>query len=397
MSEKNNRAEVLKNILHKLNEGATVEDVTEEFRATFEGVDAREIAAAEAELIKAGMPVEEIQNLCNVHAAVVEGNVNVIAVDPVMGHPLTVFYNENDGLEKFLNGEYAAAKEKFLASEDNVSYVRVLKELLNIDKHYSRKEHLFFPYLERGGITAPPKVMWGKDDEIRELIKSSLAKAEAGEKDGDLFAKMESEVRGMIMKENEILKPLLLDNITDEDWKVVAQESWQFGYAFASDIEGSSPSDVATWLKGEGEAQSQSTGGNDVELPSGYFNAHELEALLNAIPYDITYVNADDKVQYFSEGKHRVFPRTRTIIGREVKDCHPPKSLHRVDSIVKDFKSGKKDEEHFWIQKDGLFILIRYYAVRDAEGTYLGVVEVTEEISELRSLEGSKTLLSEEL
>jgi DUF438 domain-containing protein len=107
-------------------------------------------------------------------------------------------------------------------------------------------------------------------------------------------------------------------------------------------------------------------------------------------------VNANDEVQYFSEGKHRVFPRTRTIIGRKVEDCHPPKSLHQVDSIVKDFKSGKKDEETFWIQKDGQFILIRFYAVRDAEGNYLGTAEVTEEISELRSLEGSKTLMSKE-
>jgi DUF438 domain-containing protein len=396
MAEKKNQVEVLKNILQKLNEGAAVEDVKEEFQTTFEGVDAREIAAAEAALIKTGMPVEEIQNLCNVHASVVEGNVNVISVDPEMGHPLTVFYLENDGLENFLDGEYAEAKEKFLAAQDNIAYVRALKELLKIDKHYGRKEHLMFPYLERNGITAPPKVMWGKDDEIRDLIKASLAKAEAGERDEDLFSKMEFEVRGMIQKENEILKPLLLDNITEDDWKVVAEESWQFGYAFAADIEGASPSDVATWLRGEEQTQDKRAGGSDVELPSGYFNAHDLEALLNSIPYDITYVNADDKVQYFSEGKHRVFPRTRTIIGRKVEDCHPPKSLHRVDSIVKDFKSGKKDEETFWIQKDGQFILIRFYAVRDAKGTYLGTVEVTEEISKLRSLEGSKTLLSEE-
>ena len=223
-----------------------------------------------------------------------------------------------------------------------------------------------------------------------------MSKAEAGEMDDDLFAEMEFEVRGMIQKENEILKPLLLDSIVEEDWKIIAEESWQFGYAFASDIEGASPSDVANWLKGEGEVQEKYNGDIDVVLPSGCFNACELEALLNSIPCDITYVNANDEVQYFSEGKHRVFPRTRTIIGRKVEDCHPPKSLHQVDSIVKDFKSGKKDEETFWIQKDGQFILIRFYAVRDAEGNYLGTAEVTEEISELRSLEGSKTLMSKE-
>ncbi len=396
MSDKSSQVEALRNILQKLSDGASVDDVKEEFAATFQSVDAREIAAAEAELIKGGLPVEEILNLCNVHAAVVEGSVDVIAVDPERGHPLTVFYQENDGLEEFLAGEYAEAKAEFLSNGDSGRYVRALKELYKVDKHYGRKENLMFPYLERNGITAPPKVMWGKDDEIRDLIKAVLAKAEAGERDEALIDEMEFEVRGMIQKENEILKPMLVDSLTDEDWKLVAQEGAQYGYAFVADVEGASPSDVAAWVKDEQDLNHR-TGDNDVELPSGYFNAYELEALLNTIPSDITYVNAEDKVQYFSEGKHRVFPRTRTIIGRLVEDCHPPKSLDRVLAVVEAFKSGEKDEEHFWIQKDGQFILIRYYAVRGAKGEYLGVVETTEEISELRQLEGSKTLLSEEL
>ncbi|MPN57775.1 hypothetical protein SDC9_205469 [bioreactor metagenome] len=133
----------------------------------------------------------------------------------------------------------------------------------------------------------------------------------------------------------------------------------------------------------------------EIKLPSGFFSTRELEAVLNTLPSDVTFVGADGKVHYFSEGKTRVFPRTRSIIGRDVENCHPPKSLHVVEKLIEDFKSGKKEEERFWIQKGGMFILIRYYAVRDKEGTYLGVVEVTEEISGLRSLEGSKTLLSE--
>lgn len=393
MSKSEKQAQVLKNILVKLHDGASVEDVKDEFHAAFDTVDAKEIIAAEAELIKSGMPVTEIQRLCNVHAALVEGNVKVMEADPEMGHPLTVFYKENEGLEAFLEGDYARAKAAFLAGDDPTPYVGALKELVKLDRHYARKENLFFPYLERNGIMAPPKVMWGKDDEIRDLIKGALAKVQAGDKDDRLLAEMEFEVRGMIHKENEILKPMLLDNLTEEDWKLVAQESGQFGFAFAEGIEGASPSDRAAWIKEEADVDLR-TGGHDFELASGYFNVHELEAVLNSLPGDITFVNAQDKVQYFSEGKHRVFPRTRTIIGRLVEDCHPPKSLDRVLAVVESFKSGEKDEEHFWIQKDGLFILIRYYAVRDQAGHYLGVVEVTEEISGLRELEGSKTLLS---
>lgn len=393
MSKSEKQAQVLKNILVKLHDGASVEDVKDEFHAAFDTVDAKEIIAAEAELIKSGMPVTEIQRLCNVHAALVEGNVKVMEADPEMGHPLTVFYKENEGLEAFLEGDYARAKVAFLAGDDPTPYVGALQELVKLDRHYARKENLFFPYLERNGIMAPPKVMWGKDDEIRDLIKGALAKVQAGDKDERLLAEMEFEVRGMIHKENEILKPMLLDNLTEEDWKLVAQESGQFGFAFAEGIEGASPSDRAAWIKEEADVDLR-TGGHDFELASGYFNVHELEAVLNSLPGDITFVNAQDKVQYFSEGKHRVFPRTRTIIGRLVEDCHPPKSLDRVLAVVESFKSGEKDEEHFWIQKDGLFILIRYYAVRDQAGHYLGVVEVTEEISGLRELEGSKTLLS---
>ncbi|NLC88664.1 MAG: DUF438 domain-containing protein [Clostridiaceae bacterium] len=393
MSDKKRaQAEALKNILRQLGDGASAEDVRAEFRKTFDTVDAGEIAAAEAELIKSGTPIEEIKQLCNVHASVVEGSVEVIAVDPVMGHPLTAFYKENDGLEEFLAGDYAEAKAVFLSAHDNKAYVKALKELYKLDRHYSRKEQLMFPYLEKNGITAPPKVMWGKDDEIRDLIKQAIEKAEAGEHDDLLFSEMESEVRGMIQKENEILKPMLVDHINDEAWKVIAQEGYQFGYAFIEGVEGVSPSDIKAWVKDEQDLD-QRRSSNDIDLPSGYFNVHELEALLNTLPYDITFVNTEDRVQYFSENEHRVFPRTRTVLGRLVEDCHPPKSLHVVDSIVKDFKSGKKDKEFFWMQKDGQFIMIRFYAVRDAEGKYLGVAEITEEISELRSLDGNKTLM----
>ena len=249
MSKTKNQAEILKNILLKLHDGATVEDVKDEFQAAFETVDAKEIIAAEAELIKSGIPVTEIQRICNVHAALVEGNVKVIESDPEMGHPLTVFYKENDGLIAFLDNGYAKAKVAFLTGDDQTSYVGALKELTKLDRHFARKENLFFPYLERNGIMGPPKVMWGKDDEIRDLIKGALAKAQAGEKDELLFGEMEFEVRGMIHKENEILKPMLLDNLTEEDWKLVAQESGQFGFAFAEDMEGASLSDQATWLK----------------------------------------------------------------------------------------------------------------------------------------------------
>ena len=145
------------------------------------------------------------------------------------------------------------------------------------------------------------------------------------------------------------------------------------------------------WLK-KGSAAVEPTNDAPIQLPSGFFNVKELTTLFNSLPCDITFVGADDKVHYISESKDRVFPRTRTIIGREVSDCHPPKSLDRVTAIVEDFKAGKKDSEIFWIKMGESFILIRYFALRDENGTYLGVLEVSEDIAPLRALEGEKRL-----
>ncbi|MDO5715729.1 MAG: DUF438 domain-containing protein [Tissierellia bacterium] len=389
--ENQERAKVLKSILEQLHAGKSVEEVKDEFLQSFGDVSAAEIAEAERQLIKEGLPVEEIQNLCDVHASVFEDRIVEESNDREDGHPLMIFQQENKGLEKFLDGEFQRAKAEYFDENKKERLSEALNRLSKIDRHYSRKENLFFPYLEMNNITAPPKVMWGVDDEIRGHIKSSIESLDEGNLDLEQLKLAEEKVRSMITKENEILIPLLIHNMDEEDWKVVAKESRQIGYAFAEDIEGASPSDAVAWLKDEDESV-EITDQGKIKLPSGFFEGKELEMLLNTLPSDITFVGADGKVHYFSEGKERVFPRTRTIIGRKVEDCHPPKSLDAVERLIEAFKSGEKDEEYFWLQRGGKFILIRYYAVRDEADNYMGVLEVTEEISELRKLEGEKTL-----
>lgn len=380
------RADRLKSFIDRLHAGETVEEVKEDFQSEFGSVSAGEIANAERKLVEAGIPVEEVQRLCDVHQTLFEEAVE--KSDFEMGHPAFVFQKENEGVEKQLK-----KIEALLASGDETKLLTELNTLKKIDTHYARKENLLFPYLEAAGITAPPKVMWGVDDEIREELKSVLSKLESGSPVGEIEGQISGlieKIRSMIGKENNILLPMLHENMNEEDWKMVARESRQFGYVFTGDIEGASPSDAAVWESGETELALC----GDIVLPSGHFSLQELSAMLNTLPGDLTFVGSDDRVRYFSEGKDRVFPRTRTIIGREVAHCHPPKSLHVVERLVEDFKAGRKDQESFWLQKDGAFILIRYFAVRDGE-QYLGTVEVTEEISHLRSLEGEKRLLSE--
>jgi hypothetical protein len=394
----------LKEILGKLHGGATPESVKEEFLREFGSVSAEDLAAAEKQLMEEGMKLEQVQKLCDVHAFVFEDNLQPVGknkqADSILGHPAFVFKGENIGLKAFLAKEFEPVLEAFAkdSSEKNATELhQAVKSLSKLHVHYLRKENLLFPYLEKAGITAPPKVMWGVDDEIRALWKGVLADLPAkGKTVLGAVEKLLEQVKSMISKEDNILMPMLLENLDTDAWLTVARDSADIGYCFNGGVEGASPSDAISWyrwnssMSGKDEAPKQS--GDKVKLPSGSFTLEELTCMLNSMPADITFVGKDDTVRYFSEGKERVFPRTRSIIGRDVAHCHPPKSLHVVEKLVEDFKAGVKDEESFWLQRGSQFVLIRYYAVRSEGGNYLGVMEVTEEISALRSLEGNKLL-----
>ncbi|MDD3902466.1 MAG: DUF438 domain-containing protein [Sphaerochaeta sp.] len=404
MDEK--KTQKLKEIIEQLHAGVPVEQVKKQFLEHFGTVAAEDLAAAEKTLMEGGMQVEQVQKLCDVHASVFEGNLDEIhqekQLDTIFGHPMFVFIKENEGLSAFLENQFQMAVKEYEANptqETQKNLLQAIHDLTKLDRHYLRKENLLFPYLEKAGITAPPKVMWGVDDEIRDLWKQVLAELpQQGKAILPVLHELLEKVKSMITKENSILRPMLLNNLDEQAWLTVARDSADIGYCFNGGIEGASPSDAQTWYRWNvsmsGNEELLQSNRDEVVLPSGKFTLTELTSLLNSLPCDITFVGKDDKVRYFSEGKERVFPRTRTIIGRDVAHCHPPKSLHVVQKLVEDFKAGTKDEETFWIQRGSLFILIRYYAVRDAQGEYLGVAEVTEEISKLRSLTGDKTLSS---
>ncbi|MDO5294539.1 MAG: DUF438 domain-containing protein [bacterium] len=394
------RKETLKDIIRKLHEGKTVEEVKAQFEEVFQGVAASEISEAEAALIMEGVPVTEIQSLCDVHASVFKGSIEEIHMehDPakIPGHPVNVLIRENRVIEKIIQEEI----EPNLLDLNDVtkyqSFTAGINHLAKIDIHYLRKENLIFPYMEKYGVTAPPKVMWGVDDEIRAEIKGIQALATKTFNENSEIVKlthdMIGKVKEMIFKEENILIPMMLEKLTEEEWKLISDESEEFGY-----LVNSVPKWVPVYEKKQEEQQKQEVKAEEgvVNLPSGNFTIEELVAVFNSFPFDITFVGKDDEVKFFSEGKERIFPRTRSIIGRNVSNCHPPASVHIVEEIVKDFKAGKKENEDFWIQKGDLFILIRYFAVRSIDGEYLGVLEVTQNVKPIRDLTGEKRLVSE--
>ncbi len=401
MSEYINNREMRKNtikeIIRQLHEGKTVEEVRSLFEASFDGVSASEISEAEGALIAEGLPVEEVQRLCDVHASVFKGSIEEIHQEQdqtdIPGHPLNILKRENRKLEQIM-GEKVRPWLNRLDEADGLEGLRHgLRELLSIDIHYSKKENLFFPYMEKAGITAPPQVMWGVDDEIRQMIKDTLAHAESHPEDIDGIREKTEETltkaEDMIFKEENILIPMLLENVTQEEWKTIADESGEIGFIIQ---------DIPEFVPSASAAPMGETAGSDadrVQLPTGFFLGQELTHMLNALPFDITFVAKDDTVRFFSQAKDRIFPRTKAIIGRNVSNCHPPASVHIVEQIVEDFKSGKKDQEDFWIKMGGKYVMIQYFAVRDEKGEYLGVVEVTQDIKGIQALTGEKRLASD--
>ena len=196
----------------------------------------------------------------------------------------------------------------------------------------------------------------------------------------------------MIFKEENILIPMLLENVTQEEWKTIADESGEIGFII-QDVPEYIPSAATASSSAVGQPGETSDG--RIQLPTGFFLGQELTHMLNTLPFDITFVAKDDTVRFFSQAKDRIFPRTKAIIGRNVSNCHPPASVHVVEQIVEDFKSGKKDQEDFWIKMGDKYVMIQYFAVRDEQGEYLGVVEVTQDIKGIQALTGEKRLVTE--
>ena len=260
----------------------------------------------------------------------------------------------------------------------------------------SRKEYLLFPFLEKYGITGPPKVMWGKHDEIRAMLKAAIeAVSTHGEVSSDeaviltdlVLIPAVKGISDMISKEEEILLPMSLEKLTENDWLSIYNQTMEFGYCLYDPQTEWKPENAET-----GEVIYNS--GKNIQLSTGSFNVDELESLFRTLPIDLTFVDKDDKVKFFSLGPDRVFTRNRAILGRDVRMCHPPSSVHIVEQILNDFRNGTQNSASFWINMRGKFIYIDYYAMRDKDGNYLGTLEFTQDLTRLRALQGEQRLLS---
>lgn len=264
------------------------------------------------------------------------------------------------------------------------------QELSEFGKHYTILENVLFPVLEREWANFRcVKVMWSFHDDIRSNIKAAIDLLQLKGFDIKQLNRLSGDISfnmfAMRFRAERLLFPAIDETIRKVELNRMLKESVNLGFPYTQPK-------IGTDLLSESSGPDQLSF-EDIDLKTGFMSAEQLRLVFNHLPVDITFVDENNKVKYYSTPKKRIFPRTNSIIGRDVKNCHPHESVHVVEEIVEAFRKGEKERASFWIRMRGEFILIQYFAIRSEAGEYKGVVEVSQEISEIRSLEGENRLL----
>ncbi len=309
------------------------------------------------------------------------------------GHPVKVYYEEGALIQDILLELYEADPV-----EDFQKYFNIFNQLITIEKRFARKENQLFPYLEKHGWNGPSQGMWSFHDTLRDQIR--LINEHNTEKNTSKIVEnlpyLIEGIKRLMSIEDTRLFPNAMDLLTEDDWKEFYEGDEEMGWMLAK-----KPMPYPAIVESEYVHPSKDFSKRDLSFSldntfhydEGYMTPEQVNLLLRFLPVDITYVDENDKVIFYNRGDDRVFPRSKGIIGREVRFCHPPKSVDMVLRIVEEFKAGTKDVAEFWFNFKGRIIHIRYFAIRDNEKTYKGVIEMSQDITEIQKLEGQKRLL----
>ena len=386
------RTEQLKSYLRRLGAGEDLESVRADFVKAFSDVDAAEIMRAEQELMKEGTPLAEVQKLCDIHSALFHGatreekianaekaveaslkkteapaadygdkNERAAALAAIPGHPLHTLTRENEALT-----------ERIAAARENPNG-ETLADVREVAVHYAKKGDLLYPLLKvRYDISGPSDVMWTVDDEIRDELAALTKETERGEDWRERVMAVLKRAEEMIYKESNILFPICAVNFTEDEWRGIYRDAKD--YADCLGVTGEA------WSAAEATATAKAPAvEGEIVMPGGHMTVEQLTALLNTIPGEITFVDAENINRYFNEGP-KVFKRPGMAIDREVFSCHPPKIEPMVRGIIDDFRAGRRDSVPVWMEKGGRTMLVTYYAVRDQEKNYLGTMEFVQDM-----------------
>lgn len=391
------RIDLLKDLLDRLNKGEALDAVRADFVKEFQDVEASEIMKAEQQMIKEGMPVTEVQKLCDVHAALFHGNIRQererMAEEYVkeVGHPLYTFTKENEALKAVLD----EAREALSRHEVDRKLLGRVRELAI---HYAKKGDLLYPHLKvRYGISGPSDVMWTVDDEIRDELAALSRKLQdenpesvlQGEKELQRFEEVLIRAEEMIYKEEKILFPNCALNFTRDEWVQIYHDSKDYAPCFGVENavwpeaavdknEGDFSRVVETAAKKDLK-RAVTPGDQEIVMAGGHMTVAQLAAMLNTIPMEITFVDDQNINRFFNEGP-KDFKRPKMAIDREVFSCHPPKIEAKVRMILNEFRAGTLDKVPVWMEKNGKTMLVTYMAVRDHDGNYIGTLELVQDM-----------------
>ncbi|MFW9817693.1 MAG: DUF438 domain-containing protein [Candidatus Thorarchaeota archaeon] len=364
------RQRKLKDLILGLHSGEDMKELQSQFKEILVDVSATEIAEMEQSLIDSGeLTAQQVTALCDLHVLVFKESLDVQQTPQTTpGHPVHTYMSENEEAQKLVN-----------ILKENPKDQSTFEELKRIVIHYTRLQNQLFPLLEKVGVTGPSTVMWAKQDEIREMLTES---------DVANLDQLLTAIEELIYKEENILFPMSLENLSEYDWVKVRTGEEEIGYAWivpGNEWKPISPIDI--------HQVEEKTESPKINLNTGNLTLKEIDLLLRHLPLDISFVGPDEKVRYYSATDDRIFPRSQAVIGRDVINCHPSKSYDKVKKILNYFKEGKKDKAMFWIRLRDKFLIIGYYAVRDDKGNFAGTLEVTQDATEIRSFEGEQRLL----
>mgnify|MGYP002747478945 CR=1 FL=1 len=382
----------LRGFIERLSSGEELESVRKDFVKEFAHVEAQEIMEAEQTLIKGGMPITEVQRLCDVHSALFHGavdappgalshdeihaqaaSVNPDDIDALPeAHPLSILRAENRALETLLDtieGELDGAKR----TDEMLKHFLALGDLR---MHYIKKEELLMPLLYDYGVTGPSQVMWGIDDEMKRelamIIKALKADAETLPMYEARIRALVQRLREMIFKEEKILFPLSLRYFTQMEWYRCYHDLPDMGISFGVPIP--AWAEAQPWLDQEAERLARSQADGKLQFPTGELSMEQLTTILQLLPVDITFIDKDDVVRFFTN-EGQVFTRPMSALGRDVMNCHPPEIIPVVRNLIADFKAKKRTQMivHRYIRERP--IRVHYQAMYDKAGEYIGTVE----------------------
>ena len=381
------RQEILKNLMLRLHAGEDKEVIQEEFNEVFDEISPYEIQLMERNLMSEGITFAEIMSLCNVHANLMGSKVNTqtsVADFEQPGHPVHVMKMENLAIRGALD-RVERLLVNYLETKDSTIEKGLRRQISLLDQfenHYQRKEYAMFPIMEKKGITAPPRVMWGVHDQIRDLYRD-FKKALNDGKESTLeeFQIARDEMLEMIQKEENILIPMVEQVFHVDDWETIASQSPDYGYCIVKPEKEWAVKKSFSPVKEETQIESE----GDIPLSTGSLSLKELNLILNLLPMELSFVDAQNIVKYYNEGngEEKIFKRTPSAIGRDVILCHPPRVHETVQTIFEQLKSKQKEKEEMWFRTEDKMVHVTYHAVWDEEENYMGCLEYVQDIKPL--------------